>query len=127
MDVCVCVCVYVCVWHKGPLWDPQRSTYILGTWGLTDAHEGEWSFVLKLIQYCWSKVVSLKENMRWKLVLGKSSIWWNSLGWLAKDRPLEHWSKVKGLVCFLVKVKQKKESEVSQSCPTLCDPMDYIA
>ena len=34
---------------------------------------------------------------------------------------------VKGLVCFLVKVKEKKESEVNQSCLTLCDAMDYIA
>ena len=124
MDVCVCVCVGVCVracyTRECPCWDPQRSTYILGTWGLTDVHEGVWGFILNLIQ------VSLKKNIRWKLVLGKSSMV-EFPNWFAKDRPLKHWSKVKGLVCFLVKVKEKKESEVIQSCPTLCDPMDYIA
>ena len=117
----------MCYPRECPCWDPQRSTYILGTWGLTDVHEAEWGFVLNLIQYHWSKVVSLKKKkIRWKLVLGKSSMV-KFLNWFAKDRPLKHWSKVKGLVCFLVKVKEKKESEVNQSCLTLCDAMDYIA
>ena len=33
----------------------------------------------------------------------------------------EHWS---GLHFLLQCVKVKSESEVAQSCPTLCDPMD---
>ena len=34
----------------------------------------------------------------------------------------EHWS---GLPFLLQCMKVKNESEVAQSCPTLCDPMDH--
>ena len=35
------------------------------------------------------------------------------------------WLGIESVLCSLVlKEKEKKESEITQSCPTLCDPMD---
>ena len=45
--------------------------------------------------------------------------------WMAAQSPWDSPGKNTGVGCYFLQcMKVKSESEVAQSCPTLCDPMD---